>query len=1081
MKLQIKKICYKILVVTMITVVLSFFSASSVSQAKLRLKEGEFYYSGTQDGTYVVGKNLWDSILETLGEIANYLLGIKTLGIRMVIVGWIEIMEILLTAILGVEIDLASFFSEALEGMDTYSQQIVNVETIIFNRVPILNANIFTAEKNDDRNSEEITEKTIKKGNKIVKSIKESVAKWYYVMRLIVIAFMLILLIFIGIKMAISTIASEKSVYKQMLIDWVAGMIIVFSIHYIMIAILTINDTIVDAISPLAQEPVEIQEVDKYGDKEKLKNSSQIETTLYESARTRAYSMKLTDGFTGMIFYAVLVYFAWRFALIYLRRIINIIILTLMAPAVAASYAFNKVLTGKPKVFSTWFSEYIMNVIIQIFHVLVYVSFVSTALVLSLESLPGAILAFVLLNFMIKADKLLRKLFKFSGGKGSLAGDMADKTDFKQLQQDAKSLKSNMVGGTIATKAMKATYALPKAVMKKAGIELLSNTVAAARNNEHYKKYQKEKEEAADNQRQEDAKKYLENNEEAIKKNKEIDELEEKKRKLLEEREVLKSELGYYKRKKADEQIDETKKKLEENQTEIKEIDKDIKKKEDEIQEGFLRQQISSSGSIIGTIKGNLREAFDELVEQGEDGKYRSKKVRTLRRGGVKGAFWREEVDSKKMRFKSKMKVATLLGLDSSEEKLLKSEMDFWKNRIIALGSAVAGMPLLVTNPLAGMALLSKAGITHLDVKTRRRRYKNAKRLQNKTYIFKTFGGEGVNRLSRAQSYHLLEMHQLEALENKKVNKEVKDVVKFAKEMEKREKNIKGTAKQLASQYTQNLSQFEDEIKKDASAKSIEDLAFEQKVRENNVVNVGDGVCMQLQTNIAMKKFMDKVEDIEARKDLSAKDKADLVNKAMSEQKGFIIKEAIGTLCTQNGITDINKLQLTDAEMVQINQNILGMLEQSGVVKKGHVDLEKANINEQTISTAYLDLTTDYEATNKELKSKLASSAILEYMEKKGEKDVRNLNTDEAKEEIYNIMKGKLMPESSKESASVIAKLTGKDKIKEEFELPEDVKNMVGENIKKVKKIRKRRFSKRSRKTKIGDKRSKHTKQSNKR
>ena len=677
MKLQIKTIAYKILVVSMITIVLSFFSASSVSQAKLKLKEGEFYYSGTQQGTYIIAKNWLNTVLDALGEIANYLLGIKTLGYRAVFVGWVEIMEILLTAILGVEIDLASFLSDALAGMDSYSQQIVNVETILFNRVPILNANLFDTENNKDRNSEEITQETIKGGNKIVKSIKQSVAKWYYIMRLIVIAFMLILLIFIGIKMAISTIASEKAVYKQMLIDWTAGMIIIFSIHYVMIGILTINDTVVDSLSPLAQEPaVDNYEIYQYGDKEKLRTSSEIETTLYESARTRAYSLKMTDGFTGAAIYAILVYFAWRFALMYFRRMINIIILTLMAPAVAASYAFNKVLTGKPKVFSTWLSEYIMNVIIQIFHVLIYVTFVSTALTLSLVSLPGVLLAFVLLNFMLKADKLVRQLFKLSGGKGSLAGEM-EGTDFRKLQQDAKSLKSSMVGGTLATKAMKATYAVPKALAEKAGIEVLSKTVANVRNNEHYKKRQIEKEEKENEKRKNEAKVYLENHEEAIKKNKEIEELEEKKKKLLQEKEVLEAEKKYYKRRKDEEKVDEAKKKQEEKDDEIKKIDKEIKEKEEEIQKGFLKQQISSSGSIIDTVKENLGIAFDELVEQDKNKRYRRKKVETIRRGGVSKAFWREKQDSKAMRFKSKMKLGSLLGLDSSEEKILKSEMDF--------------------------------------------------------------------------------------------------------------------------------------------------------------------------------------------------------------------------------------------------------------------------------------------------------------------------------------------------------------------------------------------------------------------
>ena len=1068
MKSLIKRISYKILVISMITVVLSFFSASSVSEAKLKLKDGEYYYTGTQEGTYVVERSIWEKLLNALGEIANYLLGIMTLGVRGVIVGWIEIMEIILTAILGVEIDIAGFFSDAIAGMDSYSQQIVNVEKIIFNRVPILNANIFANdeetvedEKSTETENEELeaeekkAEQAQKNGNQIVQVIKESIAKWYYVMRLIVIAFMLLLLIFIGIKMAISTIASEKAVYKQMLIDWIAGMIIVFSIHYIMIVILTINDDIVKALEPLAREPADIVEEYQYGDKSKLQTSSEMETTLYESARTRAYSLKLTDGFTGMVIYAVLVYYAWKFALIYFRRVINIVMLTLTAPAVAGSYAFNKVLTGKQKIFSTWLSEYVMNVIIQIVHTVIYVSFVSTALTLSLVSLSGTILAFVLLNFMTKADKLIRKLFKLSGGKGSLAGDMADRTDFKQLKSEVHSLKGALIGGTVATAAMKATYSIASKPFKAVGMAALTGTVAAVKNNEHFKERQRKKEAQVEEEINEAAQEYLENDAEAIKNNQHIEELEEKKEELVQKQKELKKKMTSDKKEQQE---------FEENQTKINEINKEIKKYEEEIQKAFLTQQIMKGEPILKTVKGNLGAALDELVVKGADGKYRSRKIATVREGGVKGAFWRKKVYSKSLSFKNNMKLNNLLGLDSSEAKILKSEMNFWKSRISALFSMVAGTPLLVTNPLIGMALLGKSEITHLNVKTRRRRYKNrAAQLQNKSYTFKAFGPGAVTKLSRPQSYHMLEIDQLETLKHKKVRKEVKNVMNYVKNREKREQNTKKSAESLGEQYIHNMFNYENDIRKNVANKDIEELAFEQKIREKNVVNVGDGICMQLQTNIAMKKFMDKVEGIYSRDDLSATAKAGMLKKAMSEQRGLIVKEAIATLCAQNGILDINDVQLTDAEMFQINENILGMLETSGIVKKGDIDLEGANIDEQTIANAYLDLTSDYEVTNKELQSNLVSVSILEYMEKNGEKNVHNLNTEKAKQEIYDIIKDKLMPDSSKKSASVIEKLTGKDKLKEDFELPEDIEELIEENIKKVKKTTKRKTSNRSR------------------
>lgn len=153
MMLSIKRIAYKFLVVLMLNIVLVFFAASSVSHAKLELGEDQFYYTGTQEAQYVVEAGFWENILGALAEIANYLLGIMTLGFRGVVVGWIEVMEIILTALVGEKFDIAEFFKESIAGMDNYSQQIVNVEKIIFNRIDLLDANIFR-----ENTAEEATE-----------------------------------------------------------------------------------------------------------------------------------------------------------------------------------------------------------------------------------------------------------------------------------------------------------------------------------------------------------------------------------------------------------------------------------------------------------------------------------------------------------------------------------------------------------------------------------------------------------------------------------------------------------------------------------------------------------------------------------------------------------------------------------------------------------------------------------------------------------------------------------------------------------------------------------------------------------
>ena len=137
---RMKKIMYKFLSILMIIVLLFFFMISPASEAKLKLKEGQLYYSGTQEAEYVVEKGPWEKIVSALKNIASFLYGLMALGIRGVFLGWVQIVEMLLSNVLS----LGEGFEDinANETMQ-YSQDNVTTETIIFNRVPILDANIF--------------------------------------------------------------------------------------------------------------------------------------------------------------------------------------------------------------------------------------------------------------------------------------------------------------------------------------------------------------------------------------------------------------------------------------------------------------------------------------------------------------------------------------------------------------------------------------------------------------------------------------------------------------------------------------------------------------------------------------------------------------------------------------------------------------------------------------------------------------------------------------------------------------------------------------------------------------------------
>lgn len=407
--MAIKKFCEKIILIVVTISILLSFTATPISNAGLGLKEGEFYYSGTTKGTYVVSEGIFSWLIDNLGKIADWLLGLITMGVRMVFVGWAALIEKLLTWSLETTAGMNNNGGLVVDSTDVTaigdSSGNITVQAIVYNQVPLFDINFFKLEtdktvsgtgqvlkcktcgrtceaccnitdKYPDGNVpdnveryEMICKDTIEGTNPcecnrcdscemyvanwnaekpLVIQIREFVAMWYTIIRLLSMVAMLIVLIAVGLKMTLSTIASEKAVYKRMFVDWVVGMIILFAMHYLIFFIITINETLVNTVKETANSinKTQIQFVNagKKGEEEGTQEvtDDEVEISLYEEIRTRAYDARLSVGLSGMIMYITLIYFAIRYSIVYLKRYLTVIVLTLMAPPLGVAYALQK-------------------------------------------------------------------------------------------------------------------------------------------------------------------------------------------------------------------------------------------------------------------------------------------------------------------------------------------------------------------------------------------------------------------------------------------------------------------------------------------------------------------------------------------------------------------------------------------------------------------------------------------------------------------------------------------------------------------------------------------------------------------
>lgn len=110
----------------------------------------------------------------------------------------------------------------------------------------------------------------------------------------------------------------------------------------------------------------------------------------------------------------------------YLKRVLWLAFLTMIAPLIAVMYPVDKLGDGKAQTFNMWFKEYLFNSLIQPLHILLYTIFLGVGMQLLSTNVIYGIIAYA---FMIPAEKFFKKMFGFDkastpGGLGSPAAGM---------------------------------------------------------------------------------------------------------------------------------------------------------------------------------------------------------------------------------------------------------------------------------------------------------------------------------------------------------------------------------------------------------------------------------------------------------------------------------------------------------------------------------------------------------------------------------------------------------------------------------------------------------------------------------
>ena len=298
--------------------------------------------------------------------------------------------------------------TEPVDGGNT--MKIYTIEDLFFNRIPLLDANFF---------SETAGGKEIKEGSTI-DIIRKVVKLWYISFRNVAIVVIAIVIIFAGVRMAISTVAQDKANYKNMLVSWTKAMVIVLLMHIFMYAIQYFNARMLEIL----QDSL----ANKYGAEVDPDTGQPIGNTgqVYNTIVKRAFDVRYKVGIPGAIMYLVLTIYFVRFCFIYVRRYAGLMILTILAPLIAIKHAVLSLKGKSSNEFGKWLGDYTTTTFLQSIHALVFLTLVTTAIDLALVNIGGFVVALLMLHAVTHITVLATQIFNFNsnGGGGSFISEL---------------------------------------------------------------------------------------------------------------------------------------------------------------------------------------------------------------------------------------------------------------------------------------------------------------------------------------------------------------------------------------------------------------------------------------------------------------------------------------------------------------------------------------------------------------------------------------------------------------------------------------------------------------------------------
>lgn len=423
-----------------------------IEDVKTDIYKNAFFYNGIPKGQVSIEKK--ESAIRRLvlfiADILYFFLMLLINVFKLPFIGAATLMEIMTTNAFEAVVGNPNYIKNDVN-TEFYidHRRAVTVENILLNRIEFLNIDFFISPLEAMKRAEgktgtgveisKLDEKAERGGNSaIAKSyskengkeketpnfeelpvslLRQTISKTYYVTLMISVGIMFLAALLSAIFGMTSTVAGKKDAYKTHAIEWIKTLGYTLLTLVFIVAVIKLNASFVSMLYNIL-----------------IKGQAQT-YSLYETIRTRAYSLQPVVGYTSTIIYVILAWYTVKFALIYTKRLLIVMMMLVVAPFLPVYSLLRKLVTGQSEVYMTWAKEFLYTVLIQSIHVFIYFLFVTIAMQTGEESLFGIVVMIMVLHTMMEITESIRKYLHVGGGPHSLLGNILDSSKSLSVMQ----------------------------------------------------------------------------------------------------------------------------------------------------------------------------------------------------------------------------------------------------------------------------------------------------------------------------------------------------------------------------------------------------------------------------------------------------------------------------------------------------------------------------------------------------------------------------------------------------------------------------------------------------------------------